>query len=156
MIAGVGMKRPDGIFARLLTPPRYRYTCPHCQARLPRAHFFESETHPCEMCGKPITPSSNDAMTYIFALGFVLLFSLTMFLFVAGSNLFVLGVFALAILCLGLYYVIPYVADFHAAPLKPSTKCPRCRYDIRATPEHCPECGLDIPKELQPDSDQSL
>ena len=59
--------------AQLFIQPRYRYTCPHCNARLPRKHFFDSGPRPCDECGRPISPGENKGMTWAFALGFVLL-----------------------------------------------------------------------------------
>jgi hypothetical protein len=136
-----------------LKRPRYRYTCPHCAFRLPRKHFMEDGIRPCDGCGRPIKPTTNNLMTQVVAWGFVLLFVITMFLWVAGIELFILGLFAIGVLVAGVYYAAPYLADLNATEAKASNKCPRCGYDIRATPNKCPECGLDVPLELQPKAD---
>jgi hypothetical protein len=42
---------------------------------------------------------------------------------------------------LGLLLVLPVFRIIRRAPWSSPGHCPRCGYDLRATPERCPECG---------------
>jgi hypothetical protein len=55
---------------------------------------------------------------------------------------FITGIPALVFLCLAIS--VQLKARQRAKRLK-SAKCPTCGYDLRATPDRCPECGTVPP-----------
>jgi hypothetical protein len=84
------------------------------------------------------------ARVYLVFLGALAFFGLiAWFLSLLGPILMGILILALAIPVAQLT-----IRDARSRRWRNAGLCPGCGYDIRATPERCPECGLDFPCEL--------
>jgi uncharacterized paraquat-inducible protein A len=137
--------------------PRFRYifhlqptraSCPHCHTPLSRHHCWDNEVRPCESCGRNIEPVRQGGCIGIFISStLVILIALSILGWVSHWWDFIPAIIGIMIEVAALLWLWPYMNKFQPTRSTTLRQCPRCSYDLRATPDQCPECGLTIPEE---------
>src|SRR5258706_11115752 len=125
---------------------RYRAICPDCHVRLSRRGYF----HPwrdCGRCGATIRPAAKWEFLGNLVIGTIILVGM-FFGCLAGGLLFrsplgAVAVATLVLLCaLMLGWILwPFVTVYELVKHAKRQRClcASCGYDLRATPDRCPE-----------------